>query len=59
MPIMLKIYSPYVIDLTLIDLPGITKVPVGDQPMDIELQVCERGKNKDSSLSITYSASTL
>ncbi|CEL93330.1 unnamed protein product [Vitrella brassicaformis CCMP3155] len=38
-PITLKIYSPYVIDLTLVDLPGMTKVPVGDQPSDIELQV--------------------
>ncbi|KAL8450504.1 hypothetical protein Emag_003133 [Eimeria magna] len=35
-PICLKISSPNVIDLTLIDLPGITKVPVGDQPSDIE-----------------------
>ena len=26
------------LDFTLIDLPGITKVPVGDQPADIEEQ---------------------
>ena len=32
----LKIYSPYVLTLSLVDLPGITKVPVGDQPSDIE-----------------------
>jgi replication fork clamp-binding protein CrfC len=32
MPINLKIYSPNVLNLTLVDLPGITKVPVGDQP---------------------------
>jgi replication fork clamp-binding protein CrfC len=38
-PINLKIYSPHVVDLTLIDLPGLTKVPVGDQPPDIELQI--------------------
>ncbi|EFC48946.1 dynamin [Naegleria gruberi] len=38
-PINLKIYSPYVLNLTLIDLPGITKVPVGDQPKDIEQQI--------------------
>ena len=25
--------------MTLVDLPGITKVPVGDQPKDIELQI--------------------
>ena len=35
-PINLKIYSPTVTNLTLIDLPGITKVPVGDQPDNIE-----------------------
>lgn len=27
------------LNLTLIDLPGITKVPVGDQPVDIEHQI--------------------
>lgn len=40
-PIHLKIFSPHVVNLTLVDLPGITKVPVGDQPKDIELQVRE------------------
>ncbi|XP_062413053.1 dynamin 3a isoform X2 [Sardina pilchardus] len=38
-PIRLRIYSPHVLNLTLIDLPGITKVPVGDQPPDIEYQI--------------------
>jgi len=38
-PIHLKIFSPYVLNLTLVDLPGITKVPVGDQPKDIEIQI--------------------
>ncbi|XP_014600297.1 PREDICTED: dynamin-1-like protein isoform X2 [Polistes canadensis] len=38
-PINLKIYSMSVVNLTLIDLPGITKVPVGDQPEDIENQI--------------------
>ncbi|XP_042202472.1 dynamin-1-like protein [Callorhinchus milii] len=38
-PIQLRIHSPYVLNLTLVDLPGITKVPVGDQPQDIEQQV--------------------
>ncbi|XP_013628637.1 PREDICTED: dynamin-related protein 3A-like isoform X1 [Brassica oleracea var. oleracea] len=37
--IRLKIYSPNVLDITLVDLPGITKVPVGDQPTDIEAQI--------------------
>uniref|UniRef100_A0A671PLF1 Dynamin-1-like protein n=1 Tax=Sinocyclocheilus anshuiensis TaxID=1608454 RepID=A0A671PLF1_9TELE len=40
-PIHLKIFSPHVVNLTLVDLPGITKVPVGDQPKDIELQIRE------------------
>lgn len=35
-PISLRIYSTRVVNLTLVDLPGITKVPVGDQPVDIE-----------------------
>ena len=30
-----------VLNLTLIDLPGLTKVPVGDQPADIEQQIRE------------------
>jgi len=38
-PICLTIHSSRVPDLVIIDLPGITKVPVGDQPQDIELQV--------------------
>ncbi|VDP10746.1 unnamed protein product [Soboliphyme baturini] len=36
-PISMKIYSPHVVNLTLVDLPGMTKVPVGDQPADIEV----------------------
>lgn len=35
-PIALTIYSPHVLDLTMVDLPGLTKVPVQDQPSDIE-----------------------
>ena len=38
-PIRLKIFSPNVLDLTMVDLPGITKVAVGDQPQDIEDRV--------------------
>ena len=38
-PIGLRIYSPNVLTLTLVDLPGLTKVPVGDQPRDIERQI--------------------
>uniref|UniRef100_A0A7E4VA47 Dynamin n=1 Tax=Panagrellus redivivus TaxID=6233 RepID=A0A7E4VA47_PANRE len=36
LPINLRVFSPHVLNLTLIDLPGMTKVPVGDQPADIE-----------------------
>ncbi|KAM0787338.1 hypothetical protein ACM66B_003427 [Microbotryomycetes sp. NB124-2] len=39
LPIHLKIYSPNVLNLTLVDLPGLTKIPVGDQPTDIERQI--------------------
>ncbi|KAL5340607.1 vacuolar ATP synthase catalytic subunit A [Aspergillus crustosus] len=38
-PINLRIYSPNVLTLTLVDLPGLTRVPVGDQPKDIEKQI--------------------
>ena len=34
-PIVLTIYSSTCPDLTLIDLPGITRIPVGDQPKNI------------------------
>ncbi|XP_022896211.1 dynamin-related protein 3A-like isoform X1 [Olea europaea var. sylvestris] len=37
--IRLKIFSPNVLDITLVDLPGLTKVPVGDQPSDIEARI--------------------
>ena len=38
-PISLKYYSTKVLSLTMVDLPGMTKVPVGDQPEDIEKQI--------------------
>ena len=37
-PITLKIYAADLPTLTLVDLPGIVKVPVGDQPENIEEQ---------------------
>ncbi|XP_056111073.1 dynamin-1a isoform X3 [Rhinichthys klamathensis goyatoka] len=40
-PINLRVYSPNVLNLTLVDLPGMTKVAVGDQPADIEQQIRE------------------
>ncbi|CAO3633272.1 unnamed protein product [Mucor fragilis] len=39
MPIHLRVYSPKVLNLTLVDLPGLTKIPIGDQPNDIEKQI--------------------
>lgn len=38
-PIFLRIYSPYVPSLTMVDLPGITKVAIEGQPADIEKQI--------------------
>eukprot|EP01137_Pigoraptor_chileana_P026404 Opistho-2@7604 len=40
-PISLRVFSPNVLNLTLIDLPGLTKIAVGDQPKDIEFQIKE------------------
>ena len=40
-PIRLTIHSPNVVDLSLVDLPGMTKVPIADQPADIERQLRE------------------
>lgn len=38
-PISLTIYSERLVDLTMVDLPGMTKVPVKGQPQDIEDQI--------------------
>ena len=35
-PIVLNIFSHTCPDLTLIDLPGVTRIPIGDQPQNIE-----------------------
>ena len=35
-PIVLNVYSKTCPDLTLVDLPGVTRVPIGDQPQNIE-----------------------
>ena len=45
-PINLRVFSPNVLNLTLVDLPGMTRDAVGDQPKDIEnlpvwLQYCQ------------------
>jgi len=39
LPINLRVYSPHVLSITLIDLPGLTKIAVGDQPADIGEQI--------------------
>ncbi|KAI9277830.1 Dynamin central region-domain-containing protein [Sporodiniella umbellata] len=38
-PIYLKMYLKNVLPLTLIDLPGLTKIPIGDQPHNIGSQI--------------------
>ena len=35
----MRVFSPNVLNLTLVDLPGMTRVAVGDQPQDIENQI--------------------
>ena len=37
--ILLSPQTHAVLTMTLIDLPGLTKIPVGDQPADIEAQI--------------------
>lgn len=39
MPINLTIYSPHVVNLTLVDLPGMVKVPSQGQPHDISKRI--------------------
>lgn len=41
LPINLRVHSPHVLNITLIDLPGMTKIAVGDQPVDIEQQIVD------------------
>ncbi|KAK1737316.1 dynamin family GTPase [Skeletonema marinoi] len=40
-PIHLKIYSPKVLSLTMVDLPGLTKVAIKGQPEDIADQILQ------------------
>ncbi|RNF03893.1 putative GTP-binding protein [Trypanosoma rangeli] len=40
-PINLKVFSRHVLNLTLVDLPGLVMNPVGDQPKDIDRQIKE------------------
>ncbi len=58
-PISVKYYSDKVLNLTLVDLPGLTKVPVGDQPTDIESQVRNTASKKNLFIGFTLSISHL
>ena len=61
-PIRLRVFSPHVLNLTLVDLPGITRVPVGDQPQDIESlmrnMVLSYIKNPNSIILAVHAANT-
>lgn len=61
-PIHLKIYSPRVLSLTMVDLPGLTKVAVKDQPEDIEEQIyqinVQYGSNPNAILLAVTGANT-
>jgi len=55
----LKIFSPHVLNLTLVDLPGITKVPTGDQPADVEeriLNMCNEFVCKPNAIILAVSS---
>ena len=55
-PIHLTVFSQHVVDLTLVDLPGIARIPVGDQPKGTEVQIssmlmeCTESPTRSSSL---------
>lgn len=58
-PIFVKVCSPDLLDLTVVDLPGITRVPVGDQPSDIEMQIrrlCLKYIEKETSIILAITA---
>lgn len=61
-PIHLKIYSPKVLSLTMVDLPGLTKVAVQGQPEDIAEQILQiniqYGSNPNAILLAVTSANT-
>ena len=61
-PIHLKIYSPHVLSLTMVDLPGLTKVAIQDQPEDIEEQIyrinAQYGSNPNAILLAVTGANT-
>ena len=44
-PISVKVYSPHVLTLTVVDLPGLVMNAVGDQPKDIDRQIADMVTN--------------
>ncbi|KAF9763712.1 Dynamin-2 [Nosema granulosis] len=40
-PVVIYVYLQNTLEITLVDLPGLTKIPVGEQPSDIERQIEE------------------
>lgn len=58
-PIHLKLYSTKIPSLTLVDLPGLTKIPVGDQPRDIDQKIERQVRSfivKENSIILAVSA---
>lgn len=58
-PITLKYYSPRVLTLTLVDLPGLVRVPTNDQPRDICTKIadiCRRYVSNRNALILAVSA---
>lgn len=62
LPITLKYYSPRVLTLTLVDLPGLVRVPTNDQPKDICAKITEMCRkyvsNKNALILAVSSANT-
>ena len=61
-PILLRIFSPTVMDLTLVDLPGLTQVPTKEQPRDMPERLRELAKSfveKKSSIILAVSAANV
>lgn len=40
-PIHVQLHTGNTLDMVLVDLPGLTKIPIGDQPADIEHQILQ------------------
>ena len=58
-PIHLKLFSTKIPSLTLVDLPGLTKIPVGDQPRDIDQRIERQVRSfivKENSIILAVSA---